>query len=184
MSNKKIKAMTEGAILVAAATALSYVKLLELPQGGSVCIGMLPIFLFCARWGWKESFLTAFAYGMLQLIFDGAYAWGPWSMLLDYLLAYGVLGVAGFFWKRKNGLFTGTVVACICRFIIHFISGITIYKIYEPTEVLNHVYTNPYLYSAVYNGSFLAIDMVLCLIIFAILYKPLKRYITTQDLNG
>ena len=69
-------------------------------------------------------------------------------------------------------------------FIIHFISGITIYKIYEPTEVLNHVYTNPYLYSAVYNGSFLAIDMVLCLIIFAILYKPLKRYITAQDLDG
>ena len=92
--------------------------------------------------------------GLLQLIFDGAYAWGPWSMLLDYLLAYGVLGVAGFFWKQKNGLFTGTVVACICRFIIHFISGITIYKIYEPTEVLNHIYTNPYLYSAVYNGSF------------------------------
>ena len=97
MSNKKIKAMTEGAILVAAATALSYVKLLELPQGGSVCIGMLPIFLFCARWGWKESFLTAFAYGMLQLIFDGAEAVGPTSMVMDYVLAFGVLGVACFF---------------------------------------------------------------------------------------
>ena len=46
------------------ATALSYVKLLELPQGGSVCIGMLPIFLYCARWGCKESFLASFAYGL------------------------------------------------------------------------------------------------------------------------
>ena len=44
----------------------------ELPQGGSVCIGMLPIFLYCARWGCKESFLASFAYGLLQLIFDGA----------------------------------------------------------------------------------------------------------------
>ena len=184
MKRTKTRALTEGAIMVALATALSYVKFFELPNGGSVCIGMVPILIYCIRWGWKDGFLATFAMGLLQLIFDGAYAWGPWSMLLDYLLAYGVLGVAGFFWKRKSGLFTGTVVACNCRFIIHFISGITIYKIYEPTEVLNHVYTNPYLYSAVYNGSFLAIDMVLCLIIFAILYKPLKRYITAQDLDG
>ena len=140
--------LCEGAIMVALATALSYVKLLELPQGGSVCIGMLPIFLFCARWGWKESFLVSFAYGLLQLIFDGAYAWGPTSMLLDYLLAFGVLGVACFFRKCKGGIFIGTVVGCVARFIIHFISGVTIYRIYAPTEVFNHTFTSPYLYSA------------------------------------
>ena len=43
MTQTKTRALTEGALMVAAATALSYVKLLELPQGGSVCIGMLPI---------------------------------------------------------------------------------------------------------------------------------------------
>lgn len=181
MSNKKIKAMTEGAILVAAATALSYVKLLELPQGGSVCIGMLPIFLFCARWGWKESFLTAFAYGMLQLIFDGAYAAGPTSMVMDYVLAFGVLGVACFFRKRKGGVFTGTVVGCICRFLVHFISGVTIYRIYEPTQLFNTTFTNPWIYSAAYNGSYMAIDMVLCLVITALLYKPLRKYFCPQD---
>jgi len=181
MSNKKIKAMTEGAILVAAATALSYVKLLELPQGGSVCIGMLPIFLFCARWGWKESFLTAFAYGMLQLIFDGAYAVGPTSMVMDYVLAFGVLGVACFFRKMKGGVFTGTVVGCICRFVVHFISGVTIYRIYEPTQLFNTTFTNPWIYSAAYNGSYMAIDMVLCLVITALLYKPLRKYFCPQD---
>ncbi|MFQ8572688.1 MAG: energy-coupled thiamine transporter ThiT, partial [Oscillospiraceae bacterium] len=46
MTQTKTRALTEGALMVAAATALSYVKLLELPQGGSVCIGMLPIFLY------------------------------------------------------------------------------------------------------------------------------------------
>ena len=181
MSNKKIKAMTEGAILVAAATALSYVKLLELPQGGSVCIGMLPIFLFCARWGWKESFLTAFAYGMLQLIFDGTYAVGPTSMVMDYVLAFGVLGVACFFRKRKGGVFTGTVVGCICRFLVHFISGVTIYRIYEPTQLFNTTFTNPWIYSAAYNGSYVFIDMVLCLVITALLYKPLRKYFCPQD---
>ncbi len=72
MTQTKTRALTEGALMVAAATALSYVKLLELPQGGSVCIGMLPIFLYCARWGCKESFLASFAYGLLQLIFSTA----------------------------------------------------------------------------------------------------------------
>ena len=110
MTQTKTRALTEGALMVAAATALSYVKLLELPQGGSVCIGMLPIFLYCARWGCKESFLASFAYGLLQLIFDGAYAWGPTSMLLDYVLAYGVLGVACLFRKQKGGVYIGTVV--------------------------------------------------------------------------
>ena len=163
--------------MVALATALSYVKLLELPQGGSVCIGMLPIFLYCARWDWKESFLTSFAFGLLQLIFDGAYAWGPTSMLLDYILAYGVLGVACFFRRMKGGVFVGMTVACVCRFVVHFISGVTIYRIYEPTTLFNTTFTNPYIYSAVYNGSFMVIDLALCLVIMALHYKPLQRYI-------
>ena len=182
-TKSKVRALCEGAILVALATALSYLKLFELPQGGSVCIGMLPIFVYCVRWGWKEGFLASFAYGLLQLIFDGAYAWGPWSMLLDYLLAFAVLGVAGFFWKTKGGIFIGTVVGCFCRFVIHFISGITIYRIYEPVELFYHTYTNPYLYSAIYNGSYVAIDMVLCLVIFALLYKPMGKYLRGEDLK-
>ncbi len=168
--------------MVALATALSYLKLFELPQGGSVCIGMLPIFLYCVRWGARNGFVASFAYGLLQLIFDGAYAWGPWSMLLDYLVAFALLGAAGFFWKVKGGVFVGTVVGCILRFFAHFVSGITIYRLYEPTELFNSTFTNPYLYSAVYNGSFVAIDMILCIVIFVILYKPLGKYIEGRDL--
>ena len=181
MKKSKVYALCEGAIMVALATALSYVKLMELPQGGSVCIGMLPLFIYFFRWDWKHSFLAAFAYGLLQLIFDGAYAWGPTSMLLDYVLAFGVLGVACLFRKQKGGVFVGTVVGCVCRFIVHFISGITIYRIYEPTEVFNTTFTNPYLYSAVYNGSYVFIDMVLCLVITALLYRPLSRYFAPQE---
>ena len=129
MKKSKVYALCEGAIMVALATALSYVKLMELPQGGSVCIGMLPLFIYFYRWDWKHSFLAAFAYGLLQLIFDGAYAWGPTSMLLDYVLAFTVLGVATFFRKMKGGLYLGATVACVCRFLVHFISGVTIYRL-------------------------------------------------------
>ena len=133
----KAARLCEGAIMVALATALSYLKLLELPQGGSVCIGMLPIFLYSARWGVGPAFLTSFAHGLLQLLLDGAYAWGPTSMLLDYLLAFGVLGVAGFFHGKKGGVYVGTVIGCVCRFIVHFISGTArSTRSIEPTELL------------------------------------------------
>ena len=103
-------------------------------------------------------------------------------MLLDYFLAFGVLGVAGFFKGMRGGIFFGTVAGCLCRFAVHFVSGITIYRIYEPTAVFNTVIANPYIYSAVYNGSFIAVDMALCLVITAAIYRPLKRYILAEDL--
>ena len=147
MKKSKVYALCEGAIMVALATALSYVKLMELPQGGSVCIGMLPLFIYFYRWDWKHSFLAAFAYGLLQLIFDGAYAWGP-------------------------------------TFLVHFISGVTIYRINEPTELFNSIYTNPWLYSAVYNGSYVLIDLVLCLVILAVLSTPMRKYLRGDDLKA
>jgi len=183
MKVSKTRILCEGAAMVALATALSYLKLFELPQGGSVCIGMLPIFFFAVRYGLKYGLLASLAYGLLQLIFDGAYAWGWTSMILDYIVAFTVLGFAGIFAGRKGGIFAGTVVGCILRFIVHFISGVTIYRIYAPTEVFNIPFTNPYLYSAVYNGSYILIDMVLCLVIFALLYKPLGKFMRGDDIQ-
>lgn len=183
MNHRKLRSLCEGAILVAAATALSYLKLFELPQGGSVCIGMLPIFIYCVRWGWKSGLLASFAYGLLQLIFDGAYAWSWQSMLLDYVLAFTVLGFSGIFAGQKRGIFYGTVLGCILRFIVHYVAGVTIWRIYGPTELFNTTFLNPRLYSAVYNGSYVAIDMVLCLVIFALLYKPLKKFFLAEDLK-
>jgi len=182
MKHLKIRALCEGALMVALAQVLSYLKLLELPQGGSITIGMLPILFYCCRWGLKEGLLASFAYGLLQLIFDGAYAWGWTSMLLDYIVAFSVLGFAGLFAGKKNGIFLGTVVGCALRFVVHFISGVTIYRIYEPTELFNTTFANPYLYSAIYNGSYVFIDMAICLVIFAVLYRPLNKYFMGKDL--
>ena len=93
----------------------------------------------------------------------------------------GVLGVACLFRKQKGGVYIGTVVGCLCRFLVHFISGITIYRIYEPTELFNTTFANPYIYSAAYNGSYMVIDLVLCLVITALLYRPLSRYFAPQE---
>ena len=126
----RTRMLCEGAIMVALAQILSYIKIMELPNGGSLTPAMFPILLFAVRWGLKDGLLAGFVFGLLQLIFDGAYAWGWQSMLLDYLVAFPPLGLAGLFKGKKWGIFAGTVLGCLGRFIVHFISGITIYRIY------------------------------------------------------
>ena len=178
------RCLAEAAILVALAQILSYVKIYQFPHGGSVTAAMFPLILFAVRWGLKPGLLSGFAFGALQLIFDGAYAWGWQSMLLDYLAAFTPLGLAGWFRGKKWGVFAGTVVGCFCRFLIHYISGITIYRILVPTEVLGITFTNPHFYSLVYNGSYMLANTILALVIAAFLYVPLRKYILAQDLTG
>lgn len=177
-----IRCLTEAAIMVALAQVLSYIKLMELPNGGSLTPAMFPIILFAIRWGLKPGLLAGFAFGLLQLIFDGAYAWGWQSMLLDYLVAFTPLGLAGLFKGKKWGIFVGTVVGCAARFVVHYISGVTIYKILAPTELLGMTFTSPSFYSLVYNGSYMLPNTILALIIAGVLYVPLKKYILAQDL--
>ena len=92
-SHLKLRALCEGAIFVALAQVISYLKFFELPQGGSITVGMLPIFLFCARWGFGPGMLASITYSLLQLLLDGAYAWGWQSMIGDYILAFSVMFV-------------------------------------------------------------------------------------------
>ena len=52
--HRSVRALCEGAIMVALAQILAYLKLYELPQGGSITLAMVPIFFFAVRWGWKK----------------------------------------------------------------------------------------------------------------------------------
>ena len=178
----RTRMLCEGAIIVALAQILSYIKIMELPNGGSLTPAMFPILLFAVRWGLKDGLLAGFVFGLLQLIFDGAYAWGWQSMLLDYLVAFPPLGLAGLFKGKKWGIFAGTVLGCLGRFIVHFISGITIYRIYAPTEILGTVFDEPNLYSLVYNGSYMLPNTILALAIAGLLYAPLKKFYVGEDI--
>lgn len=182
-SHLRIRALCEGAIMVALAQALSYLKFMELPNGGSLTLAMFPIVFFSLRWGLGQGLLAGFVFGLLQLIFDGAYAWGWQSMLLDYLLAFTPLGLAGLFKGKPWGIFAGTVVGCAGRFLVHYISGVTIYKILVPTAFMNWTFTSPSFYSIVYNGSYMLPNTVIALAIAALLYRPMKRYILGQDIQ-
>ena len=183
-SHLRVRMLCEGAMMVALAQVLSYIKLMELPNGGSLTPAMFPIILFAVRWGLTPGLMAGFTFGLLQLIFDGAYAWGWQSMLLDYLVAFTPLGLAGLFKGKKWGIFVGTVVGCLGRFVVHYISGVTIYKILAPTEFMKWTFTSPSAYSLVYNGSYMLPNTIIALVIAAVLYKPLKKYILGQDLEA
>ena len=183
-SHLRIRALCEGAIMVALAFVMSFIKLYELPNGGSLTPAMFPILLYALRWGLPQGLTAGFVFGLLQLIFDGAYAWGWQSMLLDYLLAFTPLGLAGLFKGKAWGIFPGTFIGCLGRFIVHHISGVTIYRIIEPTAVPGlGTYDNAHLYSLVYNGSYMLPNMVLAMLLAGVLYVPMKRYFSGQDLR-
>ena len=183
MKNRKqsVRALVEGAILIAAAQILSLLPLYKLPWGGSIDFAMLPIILFCVRWGFGPGMLAATAHGILQMLLEGGIAIGWESIIGDFLVAYAVLGVAGLF---KGRYCLAAVVACAARFLVHYVVGATIWAQYMPEEFFGMTMTTPWLYSALYNGAYMVPDTVILLVVYVLLLKtPLAAYFRGSDLK-
>ena len=186
-----VRSLCEGAILLAVAIVLNYlskVVFANMPNGGSVTLAMFPILLYAHRWGLGRGLLLGFAYGLLDMLLDGGYAWGWQSILLDYLVAYTALAVGGFFRGKAWGIFPCIALGCLGRFAVHYFSGITLYKIIEPTGIEGleglGVFTNPHVYSLVYNGIYMLPNMIIALVIAAALLMPLGKIFAGKDIEG
>lgn len=184
MENKtrfRTRALTEGAILIALAEILSFLPLYKFPDGGAVDLAMLPIILYCVRWGFGPGMIVSCAHAIFQVLFESSVAISWQSIVGDFLLAYAVLGVAGLF---RGKFFLATTVACVLRFLVHYVVGATIWAEYMPPVFFDMTMTTPWLYSALYNGAYMLPDMVLILLAGGILLKtPLGKYITGKDLQ-
>lgn len=178
----KIRMLCEGALLVAIAQALSLVKLWEMPWGGSVVLAMVPIVLFAVRWGLVSGLIAGFVFGVLQFMFDGGFAIGWASIIGDYLLAFTVLGFAGIFRRKKAGVILGSLVAGLCRFLVHYVVGATVWAEYMPESFVGLTMTSPWIYSAIYNALYMLPNIIITVVVFAILYAPLKKWFTGRDL--
>lgn len=179
-----IRMIVEGALLVAIAQLLSYVKFMELPNGGSLTPAMFPIILFAVRWGWKDGLMAGFVFGVLQFVFDGGFALGWQSIIGDYLVAFTALGLAGVFRGKKWGIFAGTVLGCGARFLVHYVVGATIWAEYMPEAFLNLTMTSPWFYSMLYNGVYMLPNAILALGIAGLLYMPMRKYMVGADIQS
>ncbi len=189
VSHLRIQAMCEGAILVALALVLNILSktvFANMAQGGSVTLALFPLLLYAHRWGIGRGLLVGLVYGLLDMLIDGGYAWGWQSMLLDYMLAYMALGIGGAFRGRAWGIFPGVALGCLGRFAVHYFSGITLYRIIEPTAVEGlegwGVFTSPHLYSLVYNGAYMLPNLLIALALAAALYAPMQKLFAGRDL--
>ena len=173
--HEKLLTIVEGALCIAMSYALSFIKFKIWAEGGSIDIVMVPLLIYAWRRGLGWGVAAGLIFGTIKCFFAGGFAWGWASILLDYSIAYAAVGLGGLVRKMKHGLPLGAVVGSICRFIIHFISGITIYKILEPADFAGTTYSSPALYSAVYNGSYMVVNLVLAVVICFLLEKPLSK---------
>ena len=188
----KILVLVEGAAMVALATVLSFCRVFKLPWGGSITLlSMLPIVLFSIRRGVKKGLIVSFVFSLVQFfqgVLDGLFGWGltPGMLiaciLLDYILAFFVLGLAGLF-RRKGivGWICGIALAVGLRFVCHFLSGVVIWGSFG--ELWSGFSTdNTWLYSFLYNGCYMLPEMIFTIIgAVSLLSTPQGKRLVNQD---
>ena len=156
------KKMVFCAMAIALATVTSFIKFAQLPFGGSITLfSMFFVVLVGWLYGPKLGLITGLAYGVLQLI-TGPYIYAPLQVLLDYPLAFGALGLSGFFWRRKHGLIIGYVVGVIGRYVCHVLSGYIFFAEYAPEGM------NPMAYTLGYNLTYILPELIATVVILCI----------------
>jgi thiamine transporter len=167
--NFTTKLITRIAIALALAVVLDFFKIYRMPQGGSVTLGsMVPIILISLWYGPEIGMLTGMLYGIISLIL-GPWIVHPLQVILDYPLAFLLLGTSGFF---RNNKYLGTSLAVVLRFISHVLSGVIFFGEYAAPG------QSPLMYSMIYNGSFLGVELIICLVLVALLpVAQLKKHL-------
>lgn len=180
MTKSNIYKLTTSAILIALSTVLSLVKVIQMPLGGSLTLlSMVPVCLIAVLYGTTYAIIPCFLYGAIQMFLDNPFGWGLTptiligSIVFDYLLAFGVLCLAGVFKKQgQKGVVGGVALACVARFVSHFISGYVLFSNLEQWEVFGKAFVNrPALYSICYNGLYMLPELFITVLGVYILCK-------------
>ena len=164
---KDTRVLAEAALAVALAFVLGLIKVLQMPFGGSISLDMVPLILLALRQGPWVGIVAGAAYGLLDLAIEPI-ALHPVQVLFDYPLAFGVLGLAGFFAPTTRGAILGTIVAVLARFLCHFVSGIVFFASYAPEG------WNTIVYSAAYNLAYLIPSLAVALAAVVVLLRALE----------
>ncbi len=164
---KDTRVLAEAALAVALAFVLGLIKVFQMPFGGSISLDMVPLILLALRQGPFVGIVAGAVYGLLDLAIE-PFIVHPVQVLFDYPLAFGVLGLAGFFAPTVRGAILCTVVAVLARFLCHFVSGIVFFASYAPEG------WNPYVYSAAYNLAYLVPSLIIAIVVVVALLRALE----------
>lgn len=203
----KTKELVTSAMLLAAATVLSIFKPMNLPYGGGITIAsMVPIVLIAWCYGTKKGLLAGFVYSIIQMLFsDGtisaAFLPGEDQMvlykailmcILDYVLAFTVLGLGGMFKGRikseAKAIALGAFSATFLRYVCHIVSGIVLWGSYAEWFFSQEGFTFgafilqrfsgmglATVYSIVYNGLFMVPEIIITTLVTPVIYRALKK---------
>ncbi|MEE1038663.1 MAG: energy-coupled thiamine transporter ThiT [Eubacterium sp.] len=159
------KSLAISAILVALATALGYITLFRMPQGGSITpLSMLVIVLAGYFFGFRRGFIVGVAVGLLNLMFT-PYIIHPIQVMLDYPLAFGALAIGSFMsgWG-KYSIFPVYVMGVFGKFLCSVLSGVIFFSQFTPEGF------NPWTWSIFYNGSFMGVEALITIAVLCIPY--------------
>lgn len=156
---QKVKIQIEVAMMVALSIVLSYLKVFAMPNGGSVSLQMLPLIVLAMRHGAVVGVSGGLLFGVISILLSRSIV-HPIQAILDYPLAFGVIGLSGLWirygrsWNDYVRNIAALVFVCLLRYAAHVISGAIFFSAYAPEG------TNAWIYSAIYNVTYLAPEML------------------------
>jgi len=163
------RTVAEIGVAVALAAVLHLVRLWEMPQGGSITLGtMVPLLVLALRRGPGVGALAGALYGVFEgwILSGGRFFYHPVQVVLDYPLAFGLLGIAGFF--PRSPAF-GVTLAAAGRYLAHVVSGVVFFAQYAPKG------QPVWLYSLGYNITFLGPDFAVAIVLTLLAWERLSR---------
>lgn len=156
------KKLVVSAMLIALAVVTSLIAFASLPFGGSITMfSMLFVSLIGYFYGVKLGIMAGVAYGLIQFAIK-PFFYLPIQVLLDYPLAFGVLGLSGVFYKKKHGLLIGYTVGVCGRYVFHVLSGYLFFKSNVPEN------TNAIIYTLGYNSTYILPELIATLVLLMI----------------
>ncbi len=169
----KIQHLTKSALLIALAIILSRIPIVQLPFGGSITFfSMLPLVLVGYLYGLSMGVLAGLVFGFLNFILaNNPFVVHYIQLILDYFLAFIVLGFSGFFskWKYKYSLEISYIVAVILRYLVSVLSGVVFFSEYAPEG------TTGLWYSITYNMTYIVPEMLLTLLLIPFLKHIIEK---------
>ncbi|MFD2761972.1 energy-coupled thiamine transporter ThiT [Lentibacillus juripiscarius] len=184
MRSNRTLFLIEVAVFTALALLLDIIPFLSIKlwaQGGSVSLAMIPVFIVAFRWGLKGGLLSGFLWGILQVAVGTGYVLHPVQGLIDYMLAFTVIGFAGVFAKQiqeavQSGhvktyltyITLGAFLGSMLRFAAHFAAGVVFFESAVEGQSV-------WLYSFLYNVSYIIPSFIICSIAVFLLFHKQPR---------